>query len=165
LGGQQPYPPADPGYYDPGLAPASAPQLKRKGRSLENEVPGLPAITERRVEYLAWGTVVLMMGCTVIFAAVDFSAALPYLRTGMPLLVGGILLISALVQRIIFSGSVSRFTWAFSIFSLAFGCTQLIAIATGSDNLFNQGIYFIGLMIVISGGVILLQILRPAHAD
>jgi hypothetical protein len=125
---------------------------------------------ERRIEYLAWGSVVLIVGIGIMLLPLSGSkTAGDFLILGGPLLCGGILLASGFLQRIVFGYDVSIFTWGSAIFSLAFGVTQWIAYATDQrnilDNFVSQAIYFVGLMVVFTGMVLILQVFsRPENA-
>jgi hypothetical protein len=175
LGGQPGYPPQPPPYqqgyqagyepYDPSLPPADMPPRRgfRAPIQAGYNVFNLPAIAERRIEYLAWGTVVLVIGFSIIFITLDPDAALEFLRVGTPLAVGTILLFSALLQRIGFGYAVSMPTWWVANFSLAFGLSQFIAITTDSEPM-RQLIYFVGFLVIITGIVIILQVFRPQHS-
>lgn len=177
LGGQQPgYPP--PQYppqqqYPPGYSqnyedypPADVPRRGyRSGGSIHNrDFFNLPPVAERRIEYLAWGSVVLVIGFSIIFITLDRERAFEFLRVGTPLTVGVILLFSGLLQRIGFGYPVSLVTWWVANFSLAFGLSQFIAVTADSEPL-NQLIYFIGFLIIITGIVIIMQVFRPMHGD
>jgi len=175
LGGQPGYPPQYPpqqGYqqpyeqYDQSMPPANMPPRRGFRSSAEGayNVFNLPSIHERRIEYLAWGTVVLVIGFSIIFITMDSEAAFEFLRVGTPLAVGVILLFSALLQRIGFGYPVSMPTWWVANFSLAFGLSQFIAITADSEPI-SQVIYFVGFLIIITGIVIIMQVFRPQHGD
>ena len=123
------------------------------------------ALHERRIEYLAWGTVVLLAGCAIIMLAIDTEAAANILRIVAPLTAGGILLGSGMVQRILFGYPVSLATWGTAIVATAFGSMELISLlikqATDSEPpISTRLIVFIGLLVIITGMVIILQVFR-----
>jgi len=182
--GQQQYPPQQPGgqyppqqyppsYPPPGtgplspqnpLGPVSVP--KRLNKEQNEEIHR--DFHERRIEYLAWGSVVLIVGFSIILLAIDTDTAKNFLLIGAPVLGGMILMFSGFVQRIIFNYKVSIVTWGTAIVGLAFGITQLIATLTereGNEYFVTQLLIFIGLLVIISGMVIILQVFRRPQGD
>jgi hypothetical protein len=135
------------------------------GRDEEGGGAFMGSFHERRIEYLAWGTVVLLAGFAIIMLAVDTEASIDILRIVAPLLAGSILLASGLLQRIAFGYAVSPLTWGTAIFGVAFGLTQLMAELTGQEDVTTQVLYFTGLMVIISGMVIILQVFRKPTRD
>jgi hypothetical protein len=146
LGGTDPFEPSKPG-------------------RLDNQRSGGfgSAFGERQIEYIAWGSVVILLGCSIILVTLDTSLATLFLTVFTPLIGGGILLASGFVQRLFFGYDVSLFTWGVSIASIAFGCTRAIAEITDTTSALTQLLYFIGLLVIISGLVIILQVFRPSH--
>ncbi len=118
---------------------------------------------EHRIEYLAWGSVTLLIGFGIILLAIDTEFTQDLLLIAGPLTIGAILLFSSFLQRIVFGYAVSLFTWGAAVITSAFGLTQLIAALTetrGTENLQNQVLYFFGLLVIISGMVVILQVFR-----
>lgn len=168
---QAPYPPIGtgpltppPAFDDHPFKDEFRPFTKRSlGRSLD-ELRN--PMSERRIEYFAWGLVVLLAGCGIILLAVDRQAVDNILLIVGPLMVGGVLFGSGFLQRLVFGFDVSLVTWGVAVLSTAFGLTQLIAFLTdrtGTDHLQNQAIYFVGLMVILAGVVIIMQVFRPPH--
>lgn len=120
------------------------------------------ALHERRIEYLAWGLVVIIMGFSIIMMTLETEFAADFLLIVAPLISGMILMGSGFVQRIFFDYDVSLATWALAILGLAFGCTRAIAEITNNTDVANQIIYFVGLLVIISGLVIILQVFRTS---
>ena len=168
---QQPYPPQSGGQQPGQLGQRPSQPLGAEiGRSEPGRLGGrgsgvTDSLHERRIEYLAWGSVVLIAGCSIILLAIDTDAAINALRIVSPLIAGGILLASGMVQRIIFGYPVSLVTWCASIVATAFGAMGLISLlieeGTGSEPpTTTRLIVFIGLLVIISGMVIILQVFR-----
>lgn len=145
------------GGYQGGIPPAQPPQLGGSGGFFQD------ALHERRIEYLAWGSVVIIMGFSIILMALNTEVATNILLIGAPLLSGMILLGSGFVQRLFFGYNVSLGTWAIGVLGISFGCTRTIAEITDSGDAVNQIIYFVGLLVIISGLIIILQVFRPSH--
>jgi hypothetical protein len=144
---------------DGDLGRSQAPKLGARGSG------GGDVLHERRIEYLAWGSVVLIVGCSIILLAIDTDAAANMLEIVTPLLAGGILLASGMVQRIFFGYRVSLVTWGAAIVATAFGSMGLISVlieeATDSEPpISTRLIVFIGLLVIITGLVIILQVFR-----
>lgn len=149
LGGQQ--------YYQGGIPPAQTPPLSNRGGFFQD------ALHERRIEYLAWGSVVIIMGFSIILLALDSEAAENILLMGAPLLSGMILMASGFIQRLFFGYNVSLGTWTMAVLGISFGCTRAIAEITNNTEPINQLIYFTGLLVIISGLIIILQVFRPTR--
>lgn len=168
----------------PHLEPARPPQLGRRGntgplrpRSDEGfnaaEVPpirrsdsrsssaGLPSIAEHRIEYLAWGVVVLLFGFSIMAMTIDSESAFSFIQSFAPLIAGVVLLASGFAQRILYSYPVSGATWTFAVFCIAFGGASLIRQAADTS-VFESSIYFIGLLVISSGLIIILQVFSPS---
>jgi hypothetical protein len=146
--------------YTPSLDDASVPQLGR-----DNIDPVESAMHERRIEYLAWGSVVFLLGIAIMLVPLSDGKAGEFLLLVAPLVGGSILMLSGFIQKIGFGFDVSVFTWGSGIFCLAFGITQWIARLTDSNDLVSQAIYFVGLLVVFTGMVLILQVFsRPKTA-
>lgn len=164
---QQPYPPRSTGPLPPYAPPSNTRPLESKPPSPKlGEKSGnafVDSFNERRIEYLAWGSVILLAGFGIILLAIDTEFTRDLLLIAGPLTVGAILLSSSFLQRIVFGFSVSLFTWGAAVLTSAFGLTQLIAALTdtrSSENTPNQILYFFGLLVIISGMVVILQVFR-----
>ncbi len=182
---QQPqYPPQQPPYQQPyqqppqrplqGTGPLNPMQVPQLGQQYTSQPPIPPAQArplgargmiydathERRIEYLAWGIVVILMGFSIIMVTLDTDFATDFLLIATPLLSGVILLGSGFVQRLFFDYDVSLATWALAILGISFGCTRAIAEITENTEVATQIIYFVGLLVIISGLVIILQVFR-----
>lgn len=159
-------PPAFQSTPPPNLAPRSAKRLGTDEDLDSGRSAFMESFSEHRIEYLAWGSVVLLAGFAIILLAIDPEGAFSFLRIVAPLLGGSILLASGLLQRVGFGYGVSPFTWAVAILGVALGLTQLMAMMTDQKNdLTTQGLYFTGLMVIISGMVIILQVFRKPESD
>jgi cytochrome b subunit of formate dehydrogenase len=159
------YAPPPPGFgNDPnpfGNAPAQI------GGSEKKPASGIEYLfDEHRIEYLAWGLVIFLMGFGIILLAIDTAVTRDLLLIAGPLVVGGILMFSSFLQRIVFGYSVSLITWAMAVGASAFGLTQAIAAVTDTrsgEYLQNQVLYFLGLLVIISGMVIIMQVFRSPN--
>jgi hypothetical protein len=155
---QQPMPP-----YQGGLAPAPTPQLDNDRSAAKDFIQ---MFNERRIEYLAWGLVVLLTGIGIILLAINTDSARNLLLVPGPLAVGSILLFSGFLQRIVFGFNVSILTWGVAVGAISFGLTQLIALITEiEDTAMNMVLYFFGILVVLSGMVIILQVFRSPRGD
>jgi len=143
------------GAVNTGLPPAELPTINKGGDS--TNALGLPSIAEHRIEYLSWGLTVCLFGFSVILLIIDTSIAGLVATVVTPILAGLILLTGALVQRIVMNYSVSLFTWGVANFSLAFGGAQVIR-RLADTGFVPTLVSFIGLLIVISGMVMILQV-------
>ena len=109
---------------------------------------------ERRVEWLTLGLVVVLFGVALL------SNSEIVQQIVFPLLGGGILMLSAIIQKIGRNWNVSLFTWILAVLLLAAGLTSTIGFYTPDpDDVFNFT-YFWGSVIVLGGVAILLQIFR-----
>ncbi|MFP4321779.1 MAG: hypothetical protein ACLFTK_04930 [Anaerolineales bacterium] len=185
-GGGQQQPPAGPSYPPQGssrpqggLPPQSPPRLgnERYEPAPRREFEDAPSkrlgedqdgfnfdesMRERRIEYLAWGTVVLGAGLCIIILAIDFEATNRIVFVMAPLLGGLILLASGFLQRVVFGYHVSVLTWGTAILGVAFGTTSFIGRVVADTTILTQGLIFIGLLIVLAGLVIIGQVFsRP----
>lgn len=146
----------------PSLAPAPTPSLNTDKDDPVKQFTGM--FNERRIEYLAWGLVVLLTGIGIILLAINTEAARSLLLVPGPLAVGGILLFSGFLQRIVFGYNVSILTWGVAVGAISFGLTQLIAMITElEDTTMNMVLYFFGILVVLSGMVIIMQVFRRPH--
>jgi|GEM_PF-6108718 len=121
------------------------------------------AFDERRIEYLSWGLFVTLGGIALLLWATGGEDIREILWVAVPIIGGGIMMVSGFLQRIIGGFHVSLLTWGVAIIGTSLGLTNIIALATdqtGFDNIASQLLYMIGLMIIISGMVIMLQIFR-----
>lgn len=112
-------------------------------------------LSERQVEYLAWGITVVLLGVSLI-QAVTGSTGL--LRFFFPLLAGAILMGSALYQRVVQGWHVGPMTWLMAILLLSYTITLMVS---GDDTgIFKWIAYFIGTLIIMTGLILLLQVFR-----
>jgi uncharacterized membrane protein len=107
--------------------------------------------------------VVLLLGFGVIMLTIDSEATTNLLFVAGPIIIGGLLLTSGFIQRIIMGYRVSLLTWITGIITAGFGTMQLIRLTTDINlSLQTQILYALGLMIIFSGLVIIINgIMRP----
>ncbi len=183
--GQEAHPPQQPAPQRPqqgGLPPQQPPRLRNEPeryepaprRDFDDSSPARlgaeggssfdDSLRERRIEYLAWGSVVLGAGLCIILLAIDYEATSDLIFVMAPLLGGLILIASGFLQRVVFGYHVSILTWGTGIVALGFGITSFIAQVATETTLFTQGLIFIGLLIVLIGLVIIGQVFsRPTR--
>ncbi len=114
------------------------------------------SLLEKRIEWLFWGL-------TVVFFGVSFILSTPENNRSMllyfPLLAGGLLLTTAIIQRIGFNWRVSIFTWVLGVLLMSLGISALISFITSSP---IQIAHYFGAVVVLAGVVILVQIFRQS---
>lgn len=119
-------------------------------------------VSERQIEYIAWGSSILLLGIAIIIMALNPEGTGEYVLPGIGLLAGSILMAGGLVQRIVFGFHVSRSTWMVAITLTALSLTRVIALASDQqDDVGVQSIFFFGFMVVMAGLVIMLQVFSP----
>lgn len=151
------------------LNPVAAPSLGRdrapRGRGYDDDYDDFPeqrrsprrsqGLSERQVEYLAWGSTILLLGVSMIQAITGSSS---FLRIFFPLLAGSILSISSIYQRVVRGWHVGPLTWLISGLLVSYSITLQVA---GSDTgIFKWIAYFIGTLIIMTGLLLILQIFR-----
>ena len=111
-------------------------------------------ILERQVEWLSLGLSVVVLGFALLLKGIALTVL-------FPLIAGGILLTSAIVQKIGRNWNVSIVTWLLGVFLLSYGITQLLRLVQPSET-FSFFTYFGGSVIILGGVVLLLQVFRRA---
>ena len=129
---------------------------KRAAEAVDEAIEPRPVtggLRERRIEWLSLGLSVVILGISYIFGG-------DALRVIFPLAAGGLLLVSAVLQKIIKNWNVSIITWALGAVLTAFGITHTIRLFQPENGF--QFIYFLGSLVILAGLLILLQIFRRA---
>ena len=116
--------------------------------------PKAGGLRERRIEWVTWGISIIIMG-------VSFLIGGDALTLVFPLLAGGLMLFSAVLQKILRNWNVSFITWGLGIILTAVGIERFIALFITLNRKFNP-IFLVGGLIIITGLVVLLQIFRRA---
>ncbi len=111
-------------------------------------------LSERQVEYLAWGSTVLLLGISLMMVVGGSS---DFLTSLFPLLAGAILMGSALYQRVVMGWHVGPLTWLMAILLVSYTVTLQIA---GDTGFFKWIVYFIGTLIIMTGVILLMQVFR-----
>jgi len=112
-------------------------------------------LSERQVEYLAWGSTILLLGISMMQALTGSSG---FLRFFFPLLAGLILSASSIYQRVVRGWHVGPLTWL--IAGLLVSYTITLQIAGDGTGIFKWIAYFIGTLIIMTGLLLILQIFR-----
>lgn len=112
-------------------------------------------LTERQVESLAWGSVVILLGISLMLAVTGNSQ---FVRIIFPLAAGFILLISSIYQRVVMGWHVGRLTWLTAVLLLSYTIT--LTIADDNAGFFRWIVYFTGTLVIMVGIVVLLQVFQ-----
>lgn len=135
------------------------PRQRRQLGESDDEAPsgGLAnwALTERQIEYLAWGSTVILLGISLMRALTGASDALTFV---FPLLAGGILTASAIYQRVVMGWHVGILTWFTAIMLVSYTIT--LQVAGDGTGIFSWIGYFLGTIIIMTGVTVLLQAFR-----
>lgn len=154
------------------LDPVGTPDLRRErpSRNIPSDAPittgardlrsprggGMGSLlSERQVESLAWGSVVMMLGISLILAV---TGSYQFLRVAFPLIAGLILLVSSLYQQVVMGWHVSKLTWLVTILLLSYTIT--LELADDNEGFFRWIIYFIGTLVILLGFIRLLQVFQ-----
>lgn len=114
-------------------------------------------LTENQVESLANGSVVILLGISLIQAVTGSSE---FLRLIFPMAAGGILLMSAIYQRFMRKWHVSIWTWFIALLLVSYTITLF---AAGDDaGPFRWITYFFGILIIMAGIIRTLQVFRTS---
>jgi hypothetical protein len=125
--------------------------------------PKAGGLRERRIEWVTWGLSVMILGISIIFGGnKPLSRDNDGLWLAFPLGAGGLMLISAVLQKILKNWNVSVITWFFGVLLLAAGIERFVAIWIIQDRQFFSFTYFLGSLVILAGLIILLQIFRRA---
>jgi hypothetical protein len=116
--------------------------------------PKAGGLRERRIEWVTWGISIIILG-------VSFLIGGDALTLVFPLLAGGLMLFSAVLQKILRNWNVSFITWGLGTILAAVGIERFIALFITLNRAFNP-IFLVGGLIIITGLVVLLQIFRRA---
>jgi hypothetical protein len=117
-------------------------------------------LSEGQVEALANGSVVILLGVSLIQAVTGSSE---FLRILFPMLAGGILLTSAVYQRFVMKWHVSIWTWFLALLLVSYTITLFVA---GDDaGPFRWITYFTGTLIIMAGIVRTLQVFRASDGS
>ncbi len=126
------------------------PDLRRR-----REPSGGWGLSERQIEYLAWGSTVLLLGVSLIQAVTGSTG---FLKFFFPLLAGAILMGASLYQRVVRGWHVGPMTWLMAILLLSYTITLMVS---GDDTgIFKWIAYFFGTLIIMTGLILLLQVFR-----
>lgn len=131
------------------------PPPSRQKSSSQRRQEQRPLLTERQVEALSIGSVVILLGVSLIQAVTSSSAFLSFL---FPMLAGGILMASAVYQRLVMGWRVNPLTWVFAILLVSYTITLFVAGDDSGPLLWIA--YFIGTLIIMAGVVITLRVFR-----
>jgi hypothetical protein len=118
-------------------------------------------LREKRIEWVTWGISVIVLGITVLVGVgtpIGQNDALWFI---FPAAAGGLMMLSAVLQKIIRNWNVSIFTWTISALLMALAVERFVALFITLNRSFRP-IYYLGGLILIVGFVILLQIFRRA---
>lgn len=118
-------------------------------------------LREKRIEWVTWGVSVIILGITVLVGVgtpIGMNDALWFI---FPASAGGLMLLSAVLQKIIRNWNVSIFTWTISALLMALAVERFVALFITLNRAFKPVYYFGGLILIV-GFVILLQIFRRA---
>lgn len=112
-------------------------------------------LTERQVEYLAWGSTVILLGISLMMSV---AGSARFLTLIFPLVAGGILTASSVYQRVVRGWHVGPLTWLTAILLISYTIT--LQLAGEGTNIFKWIAYFLGTLTIMTGLILFLQVFR-----
>lgn len=112
-------------------------------------------LTERQVEYLAWGSTIILLGVSLMMSV---AGSARYLTLIFPLVAGGILMSSAIYQRVVRGWHVGPLTWLTAILLVSYTIT--LQLSGDGTNIFKWIAYFLGTLTIMTGLTLFLQVFR-----
>lgn len=112
-------------------------------------------LSERQVEYLAWGSTVILLGVSLMMSV---AGSARFLTLIFPLVAGGILMTASVYQRVVKGWHVGPLTWLTAILLVSYTIT--LQLSAGGANIFQWVAYFLGTLTIMTGVILFLQVFR-----